>query len=45
MTSAVIYGCSGTSLSREEAAFFADVRPWTDLAHVLMNVKEFIFLE
>jgi beta-N-acetylhexosaminidase len=28
VTSAVIYGCSGTSLSREEAAFFADVRPW-----------------
>ena len=22
-----------------------DPRPWTDLAHVLMNVKEFIFLD
>ena len=24
---------------------FVDLRTWTDLAHVLMNVKEFIFLE
>ncbi len=28
MTSAAILGCSGLSLSREEEAFFRDVRPW-----------------
>jgi hypothetical protein len=30
-------------LSEEKA--LVDVRTWTDLAHVLFNVKEFIFLE
>ncbi len=28
MTSAAIYGCSGHSLTAEERAFFAEVRPW-----------------
>ena len=28
MTSAAILGCSGLTLSREEQAFFRDVRPW-----------------
>ena len=28
MTSAAILGCSGLTLSREEEAFFRDVRPW-----------------
>ncbi len=35
----------GTEYGLSETQSLADVRPWTDLAHVLLNVKEFIFLD